>query len=100
MSDDGCASTTWIESRQAMLKSACLPYGDGCLQNGNYVSISDGLLERRGLEVTQQFQLERFQILNRFEALTGGIRRRVIKLAQAHAAQPPAALFFFRPETN
>src|SRR5713101_7202515 len=65
--DDGCACTTWMESRQAMLKSACLPYGDGCLQNGNYVSISDGLLERRSLEGTQQFQLERFQILNRFE---------------------------------
>src|SRR5712664_939295 len=26
-------------------------------------------LERRSLEVTQQFQLERFQILNRFESL-------------------------------
>src|SRR6266849_7625884 len=84
------ASATWIESWQAMLRSSCLPYGDRCLQHLDYVSISDGLLQRRGLEVTQQFQLERFQILNRFEALTGGIRRRVIKLAQAHAAQPPA----------
>src|SRR5882724_3267400 len=61
------SSVIWIESPQPMLRSPCLPYGDGCLQNGNYVSISDGLLERRSLEGTQQFQVERFQILNRFE---------------------------------
>src|SRR5713101_1691458 len=61
------SSVTSIESPQAMLKSPCLPYGDCRLQNGNYISISDGLLERRRLEVTQQFQPKRLQILNRFE---------------------------------
>src|SRR6266404_3127914 len=62
------ACATWIKSWQAMLRSACLPYGDRCLQHADYVSISDGFLQRRGLEVTQQFKPERFQILDSFKS--------------------------------
>src|SRR6266850_2480974 len=62
------ASAAWIKSWQAMLGSPCLPDRDRCFQHLDYVSSSNGLLQRRGLEVTQQFQLELFQILNGFKA--------------------------------
>src|SRR5712664_3649361 len=89
-----------MESRQAILKSLSLPYGDRCLQHGDYVSISEGLLERRGLEVTQQFQRKRLQILDRLEAYVCRIRRRVIEHAQILAPQPPAACFLFSPQDD
>src|SRR6266849_5693498 len=94
------ASATWIESWQAMLRSPCLPYGDRCLQHLDYISISDGFLQGRGLEVTQQFQRERFQILDGLKPHFCRIRRRVKKGFQIRPAQRPAPLFFFRPEAN
>src|SRR5258706_5651890 len=95
-----CASAIWIESGQAMLRSPCLPYGDRCLQHLDYVSISDGLLQRRGLEVTQQFQSEGFQILDRLETHVFRRRRQIIESFYTLTTQPPASFFFFRPETN
>src|SRR5713101_6513823 len=73
------ASATWMESWQAMLRSPCLPYGDRCLQHLDYVSISDGLLQRRGLEGTKQFQPEGFQILDRLKTHVGRVRRRIVE---------------------
>src|SRR5712664_1970742 len=94
-------SAKWIESRQAMLRSACLPYGDRGLQHLDYVSISDSLLQRRGLEGTKQFQPEGFQILDRLKTHVGRVRRRIVESFDTLTAQPRrAAFFFFRPETN
>src|SRR5882762_2808911 len=94
------ASATWMESWQAMLRSPCLPYRDRCLQYLDNVSISDGLLQRRVLEVTQQFQVEGFQVLDGFKSHVGRVRRRIVESFYALTTQPPAALFFFRPKTN
>src|SRR5882762_1515250 len=89
-----------MESWQAMLRSPCLPYRDRCLQYLDNVSISDGLLQRRVLEVTQQFQVEGFQVLDGFKSHVGRVRRRIVESFYTLATQPPAALFFFRPKTN
>src|SRR6267143_3511238 len=91
-------SVTWIESWRDMLRSPCLPYGNCCLQHRDYVSISDGLLQRRGLEVTQQFQPERFQILDGLETHVCRIRRRIVESFYTLTTQPPAACFLFAPQ--
>src|SRR6266446_6837682 len=94
------ASAMWIKSRQAMLKSPCLPYGYRCFQHLDYVSISDGLLHRRGLEVTQQFQPEGFQILDSLETHVGRIRRRIVESFYTLTTQPPATCFLFAPQND
>src|SRR5229473_2277194 len=94
------ASATWIESWQAMLRSSCLPYGDRCLQHLDYVSISDGLLQRRGLEVTQQFQPEGFQILDRLKTHVCRIRRRIVESFYTLTTQRPATCFLFAPQND
>src|ERR1700720_3467380 len=53
-----------MESRRAILESLSLPKGQCLPQDGDYVQISEVLLQRRGLEVTKQFEVERFQILH------------------------------------
>src|SRR5882757_4831971 len=89
-----------MESRQAMLGSVRLPYGDGCPQNCDCIPISDGLLQRRGLEVTKQFQPEGFQILDSLETHIDRVLRRVVKSFYTLTAQPPAACLFFAPQND
>src|SRR5258708_2205996 len=91
---------TCMESWQDMLRSPCLPYGDRGLQHLDYVSISDGLLQRRGLEVTQQLQPEGFQILDILETHVGRVRRRIVESFYTFTTQPPAACLLFAPQND
>src|SRR5258708_15178665 len=98
--DDGFASTTWMESRHAMLESLSLPCGQGLPQNGNYIPISEGLLQKPRLEVAKQFQAEGFQILDRLETHMGRGWRSVVESFYPHTTQPPPPCFRLAPEND
>src|SRR5215470_15928672 len=72
---------TRMDSGQGMLTIRRLPDRNSCLQNGDYISIADGLLERRCFEIAQQFKSERFQILDSLKSHTRWIRRGIIECA-------------------
>src|SRR5260370_6881582 len=94
------SSATRIESRQAILKSLCLPYTDRGPQHADCVSISEGLLQRRVLEVTQQFQPEGFQILDSLETNVGWVPRRIVASLDPLPTQPPPPSFLFSPQND
>src|SRR5713226_10325402 len=89
-----------MESRRAILESPSLPKGQCLPQNSDYVPISEGLLQRRGLEVTKQFQPEGLQILDRLETHIGRVWRHIVKSFYALTAQPPPACFLFAPQND
>src|SRR5216683_7525613 len=89
-----------MESQRAMLESLSLPHGQGLPQNGDYVQISESLLQRRRLERTQQFQPEGFQVLDGLETHVCRIRRRIVESFYTLTAQPPAARFLFAPQND
>src|SRR5258708_2622083 len=89
-----------MESRRAILEGLRLPKGECLPQNSDYVPISEGLLQRRGLEVTKQFQPEGLQILDRLETHICRVWRRIVESFYTVTAQPPAACFLFAPQND